>query len=51
MGVLMRNRIGGKATMHRRLAKLMKDGWIKVHGSGRGTFYTIDYGQKVAELK
>jgi predicted HTH transcriptional regulator len=36
-----------KATMHRRLANLMKGGWIKVHGSGRGTFYTIDYGQEV----
>jgi ATP-dependent DNA helicase RecG len=40
-----------KATMHRRLAKLMKDGWVKVHGSGRGTFYTIDYGQELSELK
>ena len=40
-----------KATMHRRLANLMKGGWIKVHGSGRGTFYTIDYGQEVIEPK
>ncbi len=40
-----------KATMHRRLAKLMKDGWVNVHGSGRGTFYTLDYGQELSELK
>jgi len=40
-----------KATMHRRLVSLMKDGWIKTPGSGRGTFYTIDYGQEVVEPK
>ena len=40
-----------KATMNRRLAKLVKDGLIKVHGSGRGTFYTLDYGPGVFETK
>ncbi|HDH98637.1 MAG TPA: MarR family transcriptional regulator [Deltaproteobacteria bacterium] len=30
-----------KATMNRRLAKLAKDGLIKVHGSGRGTFFIL----------
>lgn len=40
-----------KATMNRRLAKLAKDGLIKVHGSGRGTFYTLDYGPNVFETK
>ena len=40
-----------KATMNRRLAKLAKDGLIKVHGSGRGTFYTLDYGPGVLEMK
>ena len=40
-----------KATMNRRLAKLVKDGLIKVHGSGRGTFYTLDYGPGVFEAK
>jgi ATP-dependent DNA helicase RecG len=40
-----------KATMHRRLASLIKDGWIKAHGSGRGTFHTIDYGQEIVEPK
>jgi len=40
-----------KATMNRRLAKLAKDGLIKVHGSGRGTFYTLDYGPGVLETK
>ena len=40
-----------KATMNRRLAKLAKDGLIQVHGSGRGTFYTLDYGPGVFETK
>jgi len=40
-----------KATMHRRLSKLVKDGLIKVHGSGRGTFYALDYGPNVFEPK
>jgi len=34
-----------------RLANLRKDGWIKVNGSGRGTFYTVDYGQEVDQPK
>jgi len=33
------------------LASLLKDGWIKAHGFGRGTFYTIDLGQEVIEPK
>jgi predicted transcriptional regulator len=33
-----------KTTINRRLANLMKNGWIKRHGPRRGTFYTIDYG-------
>jgi len=35
--------------MNRRLSKLVRDGLVKVHGSGRGTYYTLDYGQNVYE--
>ena len=38
-----------KATMNRRLSKLVKEGLVRVHGSGRGTFYTLDYGPNVHE--
>jgi len=35
-----------KTTAHRRITKLMADGWIEVHGSGRSTKYVLstDYG-------
>lgn len=33
------------------LAGLLKVEWIKAHGSGRGTFYTIDSGREVIEPK
>ena len=35
-----------KTTAHRRITKLMADGWIKVRGSGRNTKYVLstDYG-------
>ncbi|MBI5604128.1 MAG: putative DNA binding domain-containing protein [Deltaproteobacteria bacterium] len=40
-----------KATLNRRLAKLAERGWIKIHGAGRGTFYTLNYGPGVFETK
>ena len=30
-----------KTTAHRRIAKLISDGWIEVHGSGRSTNYVL----------
>jgi hypothetical protein len=51
-------KIEGRKTRNQRsccavsnLASLLKDGWIKAHGSGRGTFFTIDYGREVIEPK
>lgn len=38
-----------KATMNRKISKLVNDGLIKVHGSGRGTFYTLHYGPGIHE--
>jgi len=33
-----------KTTAHRRIAKLVSEGYIEVHGSGRTTFYALRYG-------
>ena len=30
-----------KTTVHRRITKLIADGWIEVHGSGRSTNYAL----------
>ena len=30
-----------KTTAHRRITKLIADGWIEVHGSGRSTNYVL----------
>ena len=38
-----------KATINRRLGKLAKEGWVRVHGSGRGVFYSLEYGPSVIE--
>jgi hypothetical protein len=40
-----------KATMNRRLNKLIEDGWIRSHGQGRSTFYTIDDALRTDETK
>jgi hypothetical protein len=28
-----------------------REGWVKIHGSGRGTYYTLDYGPGIFETK
>jgi len=33
-----------KTSMHRRISKLVEDGWIVSHGSGRGTYYIVGDG-------
>jgi len=40
-----------KATINRRLGRLAKEGWVRVHGSGRGVFYSLEYGPSVVETK
>lgn len=40
-----------KATINRRLGKLAKEGWVRIHGSGRGVFYSLEYGPSVVEPK
>ena len=40
-----------KATMTRRLSKLTASGWVKIHGQGRSTFYTLDYALGISETK
>ena len=40
-----------KATMNRRLNKLIEGGWIRIHGQGRSTFYTIDDALRTDETK
>lgn len=40
-----------KATINRRLGKLAKEGWVKIHGSGRGVFYSLEYGPGIIETK
>lgn len=40
-----------KATINRRLGKLAQEGWVRIHGSGRGVFYSLEYGPSVVEPK
>lgn len=40
-----------KTTAHRRIGKLVSEGWIEVHGSGRSTYYVLRYGYTDSETK
>ena len=40
-----------KTTTHRRIGKLVTEGWIEVHGSGRSTYYALRYSYTDSETK
>jgi len=40
-----------KSTAHRRIAKLIADGWIEVHGAGRSTRYVLRKALRYGEIK
>jgi uncharacterized membrane protein len=40
-----------KTTAHRRITKLIADGWIEVHGSGRSTNYVLRTAYGYSEKK